>query len=180
MVLNKDFNLPKMHILLAHSIEDIRRKGPLKNASTILGESGHAIFKKMFKRTNARNFEYQASFTLQFGLPEFLIHHKLSKLHGIQAEFAKIRVNVDERDDQDYSSNKETDLEPIYDTIPLIPSNTMHSALPECHILTFEQRRGTNTSLANFENELKQFLRMQTEGSGLASRMVSVVSHQLD
>lgn len=60
-ILRKDFAFPKMHTLLVHAIEDIRRKGPLRDSNTILGEAGHPIFKKDFAHTDGRDTDPQVN-----------------------------------------------------------------------------------------------------------------------
>ena len=60
-ILEDDLQFPKLHILLTHALEDLRRKGPLKNCNTILGEAHHPTFKKDFKRTDGRQIEPQVS-----------------------------------------------------------------------------------------------------------------------
>ena len=60
VILKKDFNFPKMHMLLSHSFEHIHQKGPRTKAmSTKTGEHGHIKFKSDASWTNFVNLGAQ-------------------------------------------------------------------------------------------------------------------------
>jgi hypothetical protein len=59
-VFGKDFNFLKQHSL-THAIEDFMSKGTSRNMNTRVGEGFQQEVEKMYKKTNGKNAEHQAS-----------------------------------------------------------------------------------------------------------------------
>jgi hypothetical protein len=71
-ILGKNFGFPKMHYLLVHAFEHVKRKGATKVTTTTIGEHGHVELKGDATRTNFVTLERQVctvdSLTLNLGL----------------------------------------------------------------------------------------------------------------
>ncbi|TDL21304.1 hypothetical protein BD410DRAFT_298266 [Rickenella mellea] len=96
-VLGHDLNIPKIHLLIDHAVDHIRRKGPLKDIGTMLGEHGHVEVHEDFEQVSGFESEKQ-----------------VVKLRETRAMLQVIRERVDEysRNEEGESSTPDNTLNP--------------------------------------------------------------------
>ncbi|KZS90436.1 hypothetical protein SISNIDRAFT_488320 [Sistotremastrum niveocremeum HHB9708] len=145
-VLKQDCAFPKMHILLTHAIEDIKRKGPLKHMNTIIGEHGHTMFKQDFKQSDGQNVELQ-----------------ITELQENRAVIAHTRHTIESAASPDTQKKKETPSVLLSYTGP-----RLRSPGPKQLLLQIEENKGSRGFFTNLCQGLLEFFKINLNQPNLA------------
>ncbi|TDL14937.1 hypothetical protein BD410DRAFT_845594 [Rickenella mellea] len=120
-VLDHELNIPKVHLLIDHAVDHIRRKGPLKDIGTMLGEHGHVEVHEDFEQVSGFESEKQ-----------------VVKLRETRVMLQVIRERVDEYDQKGEGKSS------ISDDSPNPPGQNRRKkpkALPRQPVLGSPQRK---------------------------------------